>query len=92
MALIECERCGRTKPPLKYIKKWLHAQKIALFLQRSTRTLMACQKKEKKNLKKASVIDDILHTIYYYNSKGRPPFFLENTMMFGGTLEDLRWI
>ena len=34
--------------PLKYIKKWPPAQQIALFLDSSTRTLMACQK-EKKN-------------------------------------------
>ena len=40
MALIGCERCGRTKPPLKYIKKWPPTQDIALFLHSSTRTSM----------------------------------------------------
>ena len=46
MALIGCERCGRTEPPLKYIRKWPPTQEIAL--HSSTRTLMGCQK-EKKN-------------------------------------------
>ena len=41
---------------------------IALFFQRSIRTLMASQKK-KIFEKNASVIDDILHTVYYYNLK-----------------------
>ena len=45
MALIGCERCGRTKPPLKYIKKWPPTQNITLFLHSSTRTSMTFKKK-----------------------------------------------
>ena len=46
MALIGCERCGRTEPPLKYIKKWAPStQDIALFLHSSTGMLMALKKK-----------------------------------------------
>ena len=46
MASIECERCGRTEPPIKYIKNLPTPKKqdIALFFHSSTRTSMACQK------------------------------------------------
>ena len=50
MASIGCERCGRTEPPLKYIKNWPPTQDIALFLYSSTRASMACQKENKKKL------------------------------------------
>ena len=52
---------------------------------------MACQKKE-KNFEKASLADDTLHTIYYYNSKRRPYFVLGSTMILEGKLGNPTWI
>ena len=48
MALIGCERCGRTEPPKIDQKVGPPAQEIALFFYSSTRTSMTCQKKRKQ--------------------------------------------
>ena len=68
---------------------------------------MASQNKRKKfflkNASVTSVIDDILYTIYYYNSKGKYityycyykiedlyDFWKKNIMIFGEKMENLR--
>ena len=79
MASAGCERCTRTEPP---------TQEIALFLQSSTKTLMACQKKE-KILKKKHPWLTTLYTLYTTTIRSENfLFFLETP----GKLGNPRWI
>ena len=79
MALIGCERCGRTGPPKIDQKVAPSVQEIALFLEKSTRTLMTGQKKKKN----ASVIDHIL-LLLQFELKVHYFFSLEKTIIFEG--------
>ena len=65
MALIGCQRCGRSDPlPKMHEKMALPTQDIALFFHSSTRTSMTCQKDNKKILNRWLQRARLLHVMF----------------------------